>query len=106
MPGSRHGNGALKMTMIPSPARCSMVPPNCSISSPMAWWYTRSTSRTDSSAAVSEKAVNPLRSQKSAAISRRWLKLDASSVAITTSATWGEINFRKRFSRSSCSTWD
>jgi hypothetical protein len=61
----------LKTTSIPSPARWSIVPSCRKTSSPSAAWYAPKTAIASSGSTFSENAVDPRRSQYSAATWRR-----------------------------------
>ena len=66
------GSGSLRKIIIPSPAKCSSVPPCATITAPISRWYSRRTSRTSSGSAASAKEVKPRRSQNTVVTSRRW----------------------------------
>src|SRR5262249_7701329 len=103
--GSGHGNGSLNSTMTPSPVQRSSVPSNARSSLPRLAWYSRNTPITSSGFAVSAKAVNPRRSQKTTLMSRRWLSnTSPSPEERTSSASCGARNRFNRLTRSISAT--
>ena len=103
--GSGQGIGSPKTTMIPSPTNLSSVPSNSWMIVPNVAWYSRITAITSSGSAISAKAVNPRRSQKTIVTCLRWLaKASSGEEERISSAICGERKRFKRVTRSICAS--